>query len=447
MEAMQLLSRSSVLLLLRCPEVALVHRLSPPTRPLRPLSAPRRSTRCSDRCDVQSTCPACFQMLRSRLPHGSRQPPHCPFCQRCYDFTGRWLNQGVDCPSWRDVHPAHGEEDKKTERVNAISGDELSSDGKQSWAAEIPGHTTDYLVLDVVPNSSHRDGSIYKSQPDDWKEDYCIADRNETRFEAMMLSDPKDCSIIHGTCTRHTGVPMMQILSLKLAKIPMHYGSVKLYGYIAVRDNLDPLLNYIINISRDDPVTVEQGSIIKMAGPKRGIEFLDTILIEYDMKIKIGEQENDDLQLVDGVTFENIRGPDFSRPFINNIHGGCGTIEIRAAAILEAVEATVEVLISEVQSNFSMRLGCFISGLQEICLFDSCIGESHGLKKSVVAVRWNTWMDLKFKLGARSVVAEHCRSFKADVHGHAIQVIKTDFALISVKVTWSTLDGLYSYIT
>jgi hypothetical protein len=31
-----------------------------------------------------------------------------------------------------------------------------------------------------------------------------------------------------------------------------------------------------------------QGSLINMAGPKRGIELVGTILIEYDMKIKAG---------------------------------------------------------------------------------------------------------------------------------------------------------------
>jgi len=31
-----------------------------------------------------------------------------------------------------------------------------------------------------------------------------------------------------------------------------------LYGYIAARDHVDSLLNYIVNISRDDPITVDQ---------------------------------------------------------------------------------------------------------------------------------------------------------------------------------------------
>jgi hypothetical protein len=51
---------------------------------------------------------------------------------------------------------------------------------------------------------------------------------------------------------------MFQIFSLKLAKAPVDGGLVQLYGYIAVRDNLDPLLNYVVSVSRDDPIILEQ---------------------------------------------------------------------------------------------------------------------------------------------------------------------------------------------
>jgi hypothetical protein len=50
----------------------------------------------------------------------------------------------------------------------------------------------------------------------------------------------------------------LQIFSLKLAELYWNAGSLQLYGYVAVRDHMDPLLNYVVNISRDDPITVEQ---------------------------------------------------------------------------------------------------------------------------------------------------------------------------------------------
>ena len=80
----------------------------------------------------------------------------------------------------------------------------------------------------------------------------------EAWIEAMMLSDPTDCTMRDGTCMCHLPRHMLQIFSLKLAKIPVDAGSVELYGYIAVRDNLDRLLNYVVNITRDDPIILEQ---------------------------------------------------------------------------------------------------------------------------------------------------------------------------------------------
>ena len=79
----------------------------------------------------------------------------------------------------------------------------------------------------------------------------------EARLEAMTLSRPTNCIMHNGTCLEHCLCRMLQILSLKLAKTPVDSGLIELYGYIAVRDNLDPLLNYIANFSRDDPIVVE----------------------------------------------------------------------------------------------------------------------------------------------------------------------------------------------
>ena len=181
-----------------------------------------------------------------------------------------------------------------------------------------------------------------------------------------------------------------------------------------------------------------------MAGPKRGIQFIDTILIEYDMKIKRGEDEKEDLQLIDGISFlDNIDSWDRS-PFTFRIHGDCGAIDVGVSRLNSAFVATIEVVVSQVQSSFRMRLGCFTSGFrEEIRLFDGAIGEARGLKRSVVAAVDGAQMELKFKVAADSCIpSEYCCSFEATKHGHATQEINTSFALIAVKVTWSTLKEL-----
>ncbi|KAG2656037.1 hypothetical protein PVAP13_1KG049100 [Panicum virgatum] len=308
------------------------------------------------------------------------------------------------------------------------SDTKLDSDGEEGWSAQIPHFPVDGIFpLYRFPRSRHRDGSIYRGT-DSWKEEFGTANRNETRLVAMMLSDPADCVLrVDGTCMWHPPRPMLQIFSLKLHKVH-------------VDDRLDPLLNHVINFSRDDPIIVEQGSLINMNGPKRGMQLIGTILIEYDLRIKTGKHEKDDLQLIDGASIIDDIGTEDREIFTRRIHGEYGTMEISASRLLYAVEATIEVLISEVYRSFNLHLGCFTSGLQEqIQLFDGDIGESCGLKRSVVAVRMHTSVDLKFKVGSESSRSEHCCFFKANQHGCVSKEIKTNLGLISVKVTWSPL--------
>ncbi|VAI26786.1 unnamed protein product [Triticum turgidum subsp. durum] len=74
----------------------------------------------------------------------------------------------------------------------------------------------------------------------------------------MMSSQPMNCSPNREKCDIHYATHMMQIFSLKLAKTSTNVGLVQLYGYIAVRDDHDSLLNYVVDRSRDDPIIVDQ---------------------------------------------------------------------------------------------------------------------------------------------------------------------------------------------
>uniref|UniRef100_A0A0E0LP64 DUF6598 domain-containing protein n=1 Tax=Oryza punctata TaxID=4537 RepID=A0A0E0LP64_ORYPU len=252
-----------------------------------------------------------------------------------------------------------------------------------------------FVVDNTLPESRHRDGSIYRDMDTWWKRDYHIADRNESN---------------------------------ELAKLRVDDSLVELYGYIAVRDDLDPLLNYIVNVSRDDPIIVEQGSLINMVGPKRGIDMLDYALIEYDMRIKTGGQEKDDLQLIDGASLIGPAGR-WDESYALRISGDYGAVDITLSRLGWAAEATVEVVISEVQSSFDLSLGCLTSGLdKEIRLFDGTITEARGLKRSVVAASMRSLIELNFKVGALPSSLDRCCSFEPKIHGHDTQEIKTAFA-------------------
>ncbi|KAJ1289475.1 hypothetical protein BS78_02G166900 [Paspalum vaginatum] len=191
--------------------------------------------------------------------------------------------------------------------------------------------------------------------------------------------------------------------------------------------------------------TVMKGSLIEMTGPKRGIELCDTTLIEYDMRIKTGREEKEDLQLIDGVSFVDDISTRTTYTFTRRIHGDSGAVDITVSRLDNAVEATIEIYISGVGSSFNLCVGCFTSGLREkIQLFNGAIVASRGLRRYVVAVVMDTCMVVKLKVGSglssRGDNAENCCTFKATNHGWTSQQIKVGFASILVKVTWSTLS-------
>ncbi|KAF7097696.1 hypothetical protein CFC21_099487 [Triticum aestivum] len=178
-----------------------------------------------------------------------------------------------------------------------------------------------------------------------------------------------------------------------------------------------------------------------MAGPKRGINMLSTALVEFDMRIKVGKEERHDCQLIDGVSdLDDLWSP-WDCALKYRINGDCGTVDLTVSRIDHAVMANVEVAVSEVRSSFDLCFRCFIGGYdEEIRLFNGTIGESRHLTRSVVAVVDGSTLDLKFEVASEpSGSAEHCCSFKAGTHGLDTREMKTEFGLISVKVTWSTL--------
>uniref|UniRef100_A0ACD5ZYM0 Uncharacterized protein n=1 Tax=Avena sativa TaxID=4498 RepID=A0ACD5ZYM0_AVESA len=423
-----------------------MHRLSSTSRPLLAFMAsaqPHRSPAAlALRVLPLTAAPVPAVHRVSGFPHGYRNMASTR--GRVKGYKSRKPDKFSPVSSTKD-HYAIGQGMKGVETRGTTLEVRRSATKERKRAVVLSDDEEDVTTLDILPETTHRDGSIYNMGTHIWKRNYHLADRNETRLEAMMLSNPTDCVIDNGKCTEHIPRHMLQFFSIKLAKLFVNSGPVELYGYIAVRDGLDPLLNYVVTLSRDDPIIVEQGSVIKMAGPKRGIDLCGSILIEYDMRIKRSGHEDDDLQLVDGISVIGDLGGLWNCIFTNRILGDHGEIDLTVSRVHRAVEATVEVAISQVQRGFNLCLGCFMDCFdeeEEIRLFDGAIGESRGLKRSVIALTKGSTMDLKFRVGAESSgSAEHSCSFEADTHGHATRRIKTRFGLISVKVTWSTLVG------
>ncbi|KAM3411082.1 hypothetical protein ACQJBY_002992 [Aegilops geniculata] len=313
--------------------------------------------------------------------------------------------------------------------VNETKTNNAAEDSVQTLKTSL---TEDICYKRIISGSSHRDGAIYKRTAY-WEHNYFfdITDRTETRLEPARAYDmPRN---------------MMQIFSMKLAKAPINSGSIQLYGYIAARDEVDLRLNYVFNRSRDDPITVQQGSLIEMNGPKRAILLIFDVLLEFDMRIKNGENEEDDLQLIDGISeFDGLRMS--WRPHEVRIGGNCGAVDTSFALVHNSVEATVQVIISKVQTGFDLSLSSTIALLEmnkEFQLFSGNSSESCGLGSFVIAVTWDTLMNLKFKVdhkGRNNNIERNC-SFKAKLNGHASHQLNLETASVLVKVTWAVLPA------
>ncbi|GJN19016.1 hypothetical protein PR202_gb06246 [Eleusine coracana subsp. coracana] len=138
----------------------------------------------------------------------------------------------------------------------------------------------------IFPHSRHRDGSIYRAT-NGFKKNYRITNRDE-RMSPSLCSR----AFNHGFTSQQIEVGFASILV--------------------------------------------KGWLLNMTDPKRAIELVDTIIIEYDMKVKVGEQEMDDLQLIDGVSIVDMDTWNCS-PFTCRIHGDCGAVDITAARLNNAV--------------------------------------------------------------------------------------------------------------
>uniref|UniRef100_A0A0D9X9B8 DUF6598 domain-containing protein n=1 Tax=Leersia perrieri TaxID=77586 RepID=A0A0D9X9B8_9ORYZ len=183
-----------------------------------------------------------------------------------------------------------------------------------------------------------------------------------------------------------------------------------------------------------------------MSGPSRGISLQTQALIEYDLKIKKGENPQDDLQLIDGVAvFSDLTS--FYGPYRNRILGVHGALDISVANLRDAKEGTIQILIDKLApGGIHLSLSCFLGELpQEIKLYEGTAFEPWELKRIVVAAMLGTELILDYKitpLEAAPADSENGSSdrtirrrciFNVQHHKSSYQWIRHDFADILTK--------------
>ncbi|OEL19478.1 hypothetical protein BAE44_0019504 [Dichanthelium oligosanthes] len=192
-----------------------------------------------------------------------------------------------------------------------------------------------------------------------------------------------------------------------------------------------------------------------MAGPKRGIYLQAQALIEFDLRIKRGAAEDEDLQLIDGAaTFSELTP--FHGVYTQRIPGDHGAaVDISLALLRQAVEARIQIGIRRIPATgLSLSLSCFVSRIrQEIKLFDGVVDKPGNLgvvdkpgnleNSFVVAVVVKSPLALKFKVARADDMGNavhRFRGYPARVHGRNLDSIPLDFGTIEVQVSWANLD-------
>jgi hypothetical protein len=159
-----------------------------------------------------------------------------------------------------------------------------------------------------------------------------------------------------------------------------------------------------------------------MIGAKRGINFYENILLEYDMRIKIVGRIIDDLQLIDGVTIFSDTTPISCQVLTNHILGDYGTIDLTRSLYLSVIFSMGYVKFS------SFKRSWWVAWFKDY------------------VIMMNTHVHLKFKVGIGHGTAEHSCSFEAKTLRCVSHQIVMDFASISVTVTWSMKHFWISWV-
>uniref|UniRef100_A0A0E0DTM8 DUF6598 domain-containing protein n=1 Tax=Oryza meridionalis TaxID=40149 RepID=A0A0E0DTM8_9ORYZ len=295
---------------------------------------------------------------------------------------------------------------------------------------------------------------------------YSMHDTNPTSLGNKLYTNLED---------RDYPITMIQIFSMRFAGDGVQLDqSMRVYGFVAIRDELDCRRNYVFNRSRDDPCEITPVCpTLPLISPARGTSIIDGVLLEYSLKAKRGDGDGDgdDVELIDGC-IEFITSPStmpVDEKLKTRIYGrappapGGGAVvavDMAYAFIERGVEATVEVEVrggappSPPGHGRRLNATALTSGYEDdIVLFDGPLSSSSSSSpakqlafSAVVAVARDDELSLRLEAvtGGEGdlpmAVSRSYLSFEAEKHGSCVAelVMAKDLELV-VRVTWSTM--------
>ncbi|KAF8676761.1 hypothetical protein HU200_046810 [Digitaria exilis] len=170
---------------------------------------------------------------------------------------------------------------------------------------------------------------------------------------------------------------LLQFFSIRFAGDFYHGDKISVYGFIAVRDAVDQLRNYIFHRSSDHAQDITQDARdLLLNPPVRGIWAPYSIIVEYCLKVKSNGgdvAEEQDSVLMDGC-FDFRQSPMAPDVQLHRVRlfGPLGPLDIRFALLRFAVEATIDVKIKRAMAGYSLRtVAAYTCGYSDkIVLYD-----------------------------------------------------------------------------
>ncbi|CAL5060834.1 unnamed protein product [Urochloa decumbens] len=264
-----------------------------------------------------------------------------------------------------------------------------------------------------------------------------------------------------GGAYEYTSSQLLQFFSMRFAGDFSHGQRMSIYGFMAVRDEVDQLRNYIFNRPREhaQEITVDSPDLL-LTPPTRGISAPHDVVVEYNLKVKGNgcDDTKHDEEFIDGCfMFREDSGCDTALRKVR-LFGSVGPLDIRFVTMKWAVEATVEVNVKRAMPgcSLSMVAASTCGYEEEITLYDSSApcpapmepkdgssGSSSSVTAvahAVVAVEVGCYLKLLFEIGTDDArKSSHELLFTAQRHGSDKGTVVGRMFKVEAKVTWSTM--------
>ncbi|CAN6338696.1 unnamed protein product [Urochloa humidicola] len=287
--------------------------------------------------------------------------------------------------------------------------------------------------------------------------DYNLADKSDVDF-AVTVSNDWDCS---KKC-RCYPMNLIQFIDAKIAGYQhTHPGRAKIFGFVAARDLLKPLRNYVYkrNIANCEAVSVKRKTGVarlSLTSPARVISMPSRALIEFELHaLSEDKTGGDDDLIIEGCT--ELYNMTASESFIQyeRLYGQRCALDIKYLVLINAMEARVNIEVIRVPANgVNLKLLAKTSGFSNVIrLFGGTVLEVGFSESFAVAVEKRNYLDLYIEGSQRgddltpvqkTRYAKWQRSFGSCYHRVEDQVVELgDFAAVSVKITWKSYEKKY----